>query len=1202
MGMDTDTIGPVIQTETPLVHDNHVEDVLNPVSNGESKLESPDEPSVEQDKDMKSEDSAITSSDSEQNSQNSDTSEENDESEFEEAKPDVKSVPKSEETVEEKPKSLKKKRGRKRKAVDEEVANSDSDSDGEPRDASPRKKRGRKKKTKKPVELDENGQPIKKKRGRKPKPKVEKPPKEEEPDTRHKLRKIIEVNSLAEETVKAEQEEKDRRQRLIEIEKEEEAKLKDESLKKESDDLILQHEPRVRVDGRIARRLKEHQNGGVKFMYANMIERVDRANSSEGQGCILAHCMGLGKTIQTLSFLQAVLCSKDLDWCRKVLVLCPMNTLHNWLRELHEWLDELERPELACYSLNDSPTPKERVQELQRWHENGGIMVMGYDMYRMLATGSRTRVPKYKKAQKTTLLDPGPDIIICDEGHLLKNSEAAIAKVLAKIRTKRRCVLTGTPLQNNLIEYHCMASFVKPNLLGTLKEFRNRFVNPILNGQHADSTSYDVTIMKRRAHVLHNLLSGCVQRKDYHVLAKHLPEKHEYIISVRLTSFQQELYKFYLDNVSSKGEKIENQHGRGVSGLFADYQNLMRVWTHPKLLETHSLKREFADLFVEHEEAESDLEELAKNINSEDEQIAILEDGDPGLDSTDEDGSDKFNFGEDAPLYEPEEPVKKLSRSERRKKRNDDKLRGAEEDEDIGEFQTLESAQRSKLEWWGKLSKDVDLNGLHHSSKIQVLLELMRVCEMRGEKLLVFSQSLMSLDLIEEFLAQCTALVDQGLPSPAGSGKWIKNEDYFRMDGATSGGKRHEFIGAFNDPLNMRSRLFIISTKAGCLGVNLVAATRVVIFDASWNPTHDIQSIFRVYRIGQTKPVFIYRLVAQGTMEEKVYRRQVQKQGLAQRVLDEQQVGRFFSSGDLKELYMFECESTPETEDDGGKRFKKPKDGVFADLLFQGSWARRVSKYHEHDSLLDHIESEELSQEERAAAWAEYEAERTNGYNYHMQNQQVQQQLVLKQHREAERQRHLLLKQTADQKRKDQIAKKSQPATTSASSLTGLNALSQIIGATQEFQNSMNQLNALQQVVIQRHTELEQAKEEAEQAGAGDTSLDSMSTEDLVEKMASTSIYAALSRDELRKIAAAALSETQKQRDRAQKKLQDAYSNYTMVQQTFQLQVMVLINANPQLAPIYLSQLTGQTQQMADEGKNVPAKVIEQLMKAQQRK
>ena len=66
----------------------------------------------------------------------------------------------------------------------------------------------------------------------------------------------------------------------------------------------------------------------------------------------------------------------------------------------------------------------------------------------------------------------------------------------------------------------------------------------------------------------------------------------------------------------------------------------MRVWTHPKLLETHSLKREFSELLVEHEEAESDLEELAKNVNSDDEEIAILEDGDPGLNSTDDETSE----------------------------------------------------------------------------------------------------------------------------------------------------------------------------------------------------------------------------------------------------------------------------------------------------------------------------------------------------------------------------------------------------------------------------------------------------------------------------------------------------------------------------------------------------------------------------------
>jgi transcriptional regulator ATRX len=81
---------------------------------------------------------------------------------------------------------------------------------------------------------------------------------------------------------------------------------------------------------------------------------------------------------------------------------------------------------------------------------------------------------------------------------MLKSDKTSLNKSVIQIETKRRVVLTGTPLQNNLEEYHCMVSFVKPSLLGNKKEFMNRFGNPIKNGQHKDSTEADVRFVLNR--------------------------------------------------------------------------------------------------------------------------------------------------------------------------------------------------------------------------------------------------------------------------------------------------------------------------------------------------------------------------------------------------------------------------------------------------------------------------------------------------------------------------------------------------------------------------------------------------------------------------------------------------------------------------------------------------------------------------------
>merc|ERR1740137_386008 len=166
---------------------------------------------------------------------------------------------------------------------------------------------------------------------------------------------------------------------------------------------------------------------------------------------------------------------------------------------------------------------------------------------------------------------------------------------------------------------------------------------------------------------------------------------------------------------------------------------------------------------------------------------------------------------------------------------------------------------------------------MEHSGKLILLLDILRECNTIGDKILVFSQSLLALDMIEHFLF----MLDQGeLDFPDYEGclpvtykYWKKERDYLRLDGSCSPDYRRNICKEFNRASNERCRLFLISTRAGGLGINLVAANRVIIFDSSWNPSHDTQSIFRVYRFGQKKPCYVYRFVAQGTMEEKIYSR-----------------------------------------------------------------------------------------------------------------------------------------------------------------------------------------------------------------------------------------------------------------------------------------------------------------------------------------
>ena len=89
----------------------------------------------------------------------------------------------------------------------------------------------------------------------------------------------------------------------------------------------------------------------------------------------------------------------------------------------------------------------------------------------------------------------------------------------------------------------------------------------------------------------------------------------------------------------------------------------------------------------------------------------------------------------------------------------------------------------------------------------------------------------------------------------------MRNYMYFRLDGETDIEEREEMMKAFNEDDNYAIPIFMLSTRAGGLGINLVAASVVIIYDIDWNPQNDAQAMDRAYRIGQTKPVNIYKMV-----------------------------------------------------------------------------------------------------------------------------------------------------------------------------------------------------------------------------------------------------------------------------------------------------------------------------------------------------
>ena len=605
----------------------------------------------------------------------------------------------------------------------------------------------------------------------------------------------------------------------------------------------------VYINEYIGNRIKEHQVEGVRFLWNQIV-----VEPSTRQGCLLAHTMGLGKTMQTITFLVAVAeaaCSKDpsvrdqvpedLRECR-TLILCPAGLVQNWVDELLIWAPQgIFR---NIYKVEAAQRQGQRLSTIEDWGKNGGILVMGYTMFK---TNFKSSKVQQNDAAMDTILTDRANIVVADEAHVLKNPEAKISHLSSKFQAKARIALTGSPLANNVEEYYSMINWVAPNFLGPLQEFRQIYATPIHDGLWNDSTRYDRRKALKLLQALQDTVAPKVNRATITACLKEdLPPKFEFVLSVQPTSVQREVYHVFIDAVNSE----TNANSVGQGRVFSVLNNLALICAHPTCFREK-------------------LDEIGR------------------LDRAGKDtGSFPMSIHRHATL--------------------------------LTSHPTLEDE---------KLSRKVEL--------LTVILDESRRLK---DKVLVFSQSIPTIDYLMNLYSR--------------QGRRIS-----RLDGSTPISKRQDMIKGFNAG---QEEIYLISTTAGGVGLNIHGANRVVIFDFKWNPVNDQQAIGRAYRIGQKKPVFVYKFVLAGTFEDDLQNTAVFKTQLASRIVDKKNPASWSTQmrGLLHPIREVPCKDLSPFEG---------KDAVLDKLIRRGKGEKIVSIVST-DTFEEDDENWRLTAEERKEA------------------------------------------------------------------------------------------------------------------------------------------------------------------------------------------------------------------------------------------
>ncbi|XP_061087255.1 helicase SRCAP isoform X2 [Conger conger] len=299
--------------------------------------------------------------------------------------------------------------------------------------------------------------------------------------------------------------------------------------------------------------LREYQHIGLDWLVTMYEKKLNG---------ILADEMGLGKTIQTIALLAHLACEKG-NWGPH-LIIVPTSVMLNWEMELKRWCPGFKI--LTYYG-----SQKERKLKRQGWTKPNAfhVCITSYKLVLQDHQAFRRKSWRY---------------LILDEAQNIKNFKSQRWQSLLNFNSQRRLLLTGTPLQNSLMELWSLMHFLMPHVFQSHREFKEWFSNP-LTGMIEGSQEYNEGLVKR----LHKVLRPFLLRRIKADVEKQMPKKYEHVVRCRLSKRQRFLYDDFMAQASTR-ETLASGHFMSVINIL---MQLRKVCNHPNLFDPRPIHSPF---------------------------------------------------------------------------------------------------------------------------------------------------------------------------------------------------------------------------------------------------------------------------------------------------------------------------------------------------------------------------------------------------------------------------------------------------------------------------------------------------------------------------------------------------------------------------------------------------------------------------------